>query len=100
MGNAFERKRAELFDKFAGVIKAHLDDAVSRGEIGPLDTAVVAHIWLGATNELLIRWLYAGEPAPARALPLLRMMLIEGARAAGRAGMAGTDLAGSGRNGR
>ncbi|MBI2964761.1 MAG: TetR/AcrR family transcriptional regulator [Chloroflexi bacterium] len=86
MGNAFERKRAELFDRFAGVIRSHLDDAVARGEIGAIDTAVAAHIWLGASSELLIRWLYAGEPAPARALPLLRTMLIEGARAASGAG--------------
>lgn len=85
MGNAFERKRAELFDRFAGVIRSHLDDAVARGEIGALDTAVASHVWLGATNELIIRWLYDGEPAPARALPILRTMLIEGARSAGGA---------------
>ena len=99
MGNAFERKRAELFDRFAGVIRAHLDDAVARGEIGALDTAVASHIWLGATNELIIRWLYDGEPAPARALPILRTMLIEGARSAAGA-VASTVASRGGRNGR
>lgn len=86
MGNAFERKRVELFGRFAGLIQNHLDDAVARGELGPIDTGVASHIWLGAIDELLIRWLYAGEPAPGRALPLLRTMLIAGVRAAGTAG--------------
>jgi AcrR family transcriptional regulator len=95
MGNAFERKRAELFDRFAGVIRSHLDDAVARGEIGALDTVVASHVWLGATNELIIRWLHDGEPAPARALPILRTMLIEGARSA-----AGAVASRGGRNGR
>jgi len=65
MGNAFEQKRAELFGRFAGLIQAHLDDAVARGEVGPVDTAVASHAWLGAINELLIRWLYTGQPTPA-----------------------------------
>ena len=85
MGNAFERKRADLFGRFAGLIQSHLDDAVACGEIGNLDTAVASHIWLGAINELLIRWLHDGDPAPSRALPLLRAMLIEGVRAASSA---------------
>lgn len=85
MGNAFERKRADLFGRFAGLIQSHLDDAVAQGEIGNLDTAVASHIWLGAINELLIRWLHNGEPAPSRALPLLRAMLIEGVKAASSA---------------
>ncbi|MBI4305463.1 MAG: TetR/AcrR family transcriptional regulator [Chloroflexi bacterium] len=85
MGNAFERKRADLFGRFAGVIKSHLDEAVERGEIGPVDTAVAAHIWLGAINELLIRWLYTGAPAPSAALPLLRTVLIDGLKSAGMA---------------
>jgi AcrR family transcriptional regulator len=84
MGNAFEQKRTTLFGRFATLIQAHLDDAVARGEIAPLETAIASHIWLGAINELLIRWLYTGEPAPARALPVLRTMLIEGVKAAGR----------------
>lgn len=83
MGNAFEQKRAELFGKFAGLVQAHLDDAVAKGEIGAIDTEVASHAWLGAINELLIRWLYTGKPAPSRVLPLLRVVLIEGTRMAG-----------------
>lgn len=84
MGNAFGRKRVELFGKFASLIRMRLDDAVRAGEIPPVDTMVVSHIWLGAINELVIRWLYSGEPAPAAALPILRAVLVEGTRA-GRA---------------
>lgn len=92
MGNAFERKRVELFGRFASLIRQRLDEASAAGEIPPVDTTIVAHIWLGAINELVIRWLYSGEPAPAEALPILRSVLVEGTRAshAGRvAGEAG-----------
>lgn len=92
MGNAFERKRVELFGRFASLIRQRLDEASAAGEIPPVDTTIVAHIWLGAINELVIRWLYSGEPAPADALPILRSVLVEGTRAshAGRvAGEAG-----------
>jgi AcrR family transcriptional regulator len=83
MGNAFERKRGELFGRFAAVVQSRLDEAVARGEIGRIDTAIASHIWLGAINELLIRWLYTGRPSPATAAALLRAVLIEGTRAAG-----------------
>jgi AcrR family transcriptional regulator len=83
MGNAFERKRGELFGRLAGVVKSRLDEAVALREIGPLDTSVASQIWLGAINELLIRWLYTGQPSPAAAASLLRAVLIEGTWAAG-----------------
>ena len=86
MGNAFERKRVELFGRFAGVIKKHLDAAVEAGEIGRVDTEVAAHIWLGATNEVVIRWLYGGRTSPAESLPLLKDVLVGGLRSAGREG--------------
>ena len=78
MGNAFERKRVELFGRFATLITKHLDAAVAAGEIPPVDTEIASHIWLGAINELIIRWLYGGRPAPAQSLPLLRSVLIGG----------------------
>jgi hypothetical protein len=86
MGNAFERKRVELFGRFAGVIKTHLDAAVEAGEIGRVDTEVAAHIWLGAANEVVIRWLYGGRTSPAESLPLLKDVLVGGLRSAGREG--------------
>ncbi len=82
MGNAFERKRVELFGRFAALIRDHLDAAVAAGELPPVDTEVAASIWLGATNEVVIRWLYDGRPSPADSYPLLRSVLVGGLKQA------------------
>jgi AcrR family transcriptional regulator len=78
MGKAFEAKRVEIFGRFAEIIKANLDEAVKAGEIRDVDTAIAAHVWLGAINEIVIRWLYEGTPQPAEAAESLRGILIHG----------------------
>jgi TetR/AcrR family transcriptional regulator, fatty acid metabolism regulator protein len=78
MGNAFEAKRIEIFGRFANVIQSNLDEAVRAKEIPPIDTAVAAYAWLGAINEVVIRWLYEGTPKPAEAAPTLRRVLVSG----------------------
>ena len=78
MGNAFEQKRVEIFDRFATVIRANLDDAITVGQIEQIDTEVAARVWLGAINELVIHWLYSGGPSPVRRLPDIRRLLVEG----------------------
>jgi AcrR family transcriptional regulator len=76
MGNSFERKRAEIFDRFAAVIQGRLDEASANGEMAHVDTALASRIWLGAVNELVIHWLYVGGPSPAdRADEISRMLL-------------------------
>ncbi|MDW8111667.1 MAG: TetR/AcrR family transcriptional regulator, partial [Candidatus Bipolaricaulota bacterium] len=42
LGATFEKKRLEVTDRFAAMIKRHLDEAVAVGEIEPIDTTVVA----------------------------------------------------------
>lgn len=76
MGNSFERKRVEIFDRFAVVIRGHLDAAVAAGEIEPVDTALAARVWLGAVNEVIIHWLYAGGSSPIESLKEFKSMLI------------------------
>ncbi len=79
MGNSFEKKRIEIFSRFAEAIKHNLDLAVQEGSIPPTDTSIVAYIWLGAINEVIIRWLYTGKPSPVKeALPVLRQVLLRG----------------------
>lgn len=76
LGAVFEEKRLELHDRFAGVIKAYLDEAVANGEIQPIDTEVTAYAWMGAINEVVIRWVYTGQPELHRLLIPLRTMLL------------------------
>ena len=79
MGNAFEKKRMEVHSRFVSLIKDNLDMAVEEGSIPPIDSAIASYIWLGAVNEVVIRWLYTGEPAPIKkALPVLKRLLLGG----------------------
>ena len=78
-GSAFARKRADLFAKFASLIKEQLDLAgVHRGS-PPVDTEVVAYAWLGAISEVVVKWLETGKTHPLEdALPTLRVVLPRG----------------------
>ena len=76
LGAAFEHKRLEVHRRFIRIIQSYLDQAVDEGAIPPLDTQVAAHAWMGALNEVVIQWVHTGEPAPERALPALRNILL------------------------
>jgi hypothetical protein len=76
LGSVFEEKRLEIHTRFAGVIKTYLDEAVANGEIPPIDTEVIAFAWMGAINEVVIRWVHTGQPEPTRLLIPLRTMLL------------------------
>ena len=80
MGNRFELKRAEIFDRFAGVIEARLRQAALNGETVPIDPALAARIWLGAVNELVIHWLHEGGPSPAQRADEITAVLMNGIR--------------------
>ena len=77
LGQLFEEKRLEVHDRFANLIKIYLDEAIAQGDIPPVDTEVVAFAWMGAINELVIRWVYTGEPAQPRILTTLRPILLQ-----------------------
>ncbi len=76
LGATFEKKRLEVTDRFAALIKRHLDEAVAVGEIEPIDTAVVAHAWMGAIYNLVIRWVMTGDPPAERIPPTLVSLLL------------------------
>ena len=80
MGNQFERKRAEIFDRFASVIEARLRMAFENGETLRIDPALTARIWLGAVNELVIHWLHEGGPSPAQRSDEIAAVLMSGVR--------------------
>src|SRR2546421_121799 len=63
LGPGFEQKLMQVRAQFAAVIQKYLDQAIEEGAIAPLDTEVASFVWLGAINELVSRWLVAGEPA-------------------------------------
>ncbi len=76
LGSVFERKRIEVNERFADMIKQYLDEAVTVGEITAGDTDVIAHAWMGAIYGIVIRWVYTGEPEPARIMATLPPLLL------------------------
>jgi len=76
LGETFETKRREINDRFAGIIQKYLDQAISDGSVPVIDTEVVARAWMGALNEVVLRWVYTGSPDPERATPALRTLLL------------------------
>lgn len=76
LGSAFEDKRRHILERFAAVIKTYLDQAIAEGEIPAIDTEVTALAWIGAINEVVIRWVYTGEPSPQDIQPVLRTLLL------------------------
>lgn len=76
LGSVFEEKQLELHDRFVQIIKGYLDQAVEEGEIPAMDTEITAQAWMGAINEVIIRWLFRGEPSPERILKSLRVVLL------------------------
>ena len=76
MGNAFEKKRTEIFERFASIIRSQLDAAVEAGEIDELDTGLAARVWLGAVNEIVVHWLFSGGPSPSETASELKRLLV------------------------
>ncbi|MGJ3239855.1 MAG: TetR/AcrR family transcriptional regulator [Anaerolineae bacterium] len=77
LGNVFEKKRMEVTDRFADLIQTYLDEAIHIGEIAPVDTDVVAHAWMGAIYNVVIQWVYTGEPEPERIMQALVPLLLK-----------------------
>lgn len=77
LGNGFEEKQLEIRTQFAHLIQQYLDKAIAEGIIPPQNTELAAFAWLGAINELVVRWLTAKEPRALEAIiPDLRALLL------------------------
>lgn len=76
LGNVFEKKRAEVNDRFARLIETYVKEAIALGDIAPVDSEVVAYAWMGAIYSLVIRWVTTGEPEPPRIMEHLVPLLL------------------------
>ena len=77
MGKPFENKRRQIFSRFASQIEAVLNQAVTSGDIPPLDSKLASYIWLGAISEVVMLWLQSADaPSPKEAYPHVRDMLL------------------------
>jgi AcrR family transcriptional regulator len=76
LGTVFEQKRMEITDRFAEMIRVYIQEAVDVGDIGPVDVEVVSHAWMGAIYNVVIQWVYTGEPDRDRILNALLPILL------------------------
>jgi TetR/AcrR family fatty acid metabolism transcriptional regulator len=77
LGSVFEKKRIEVNDRFAGLIRQYLNESITLGDIAPVDTEVVSYAWMGAIYGIVIRWVYTGEPDSERILRALLPLLLK-----------------------
>lgn len=77
LGSVFDKKRMEVTDRFAELIQTYLNEAIEVGDIESVDTEVIAHAWMGAIYNVVIKWVYTGEPSPERIMNELVPMLLK-----------------------
>jgi AcrR family transcriptional regulator len=81
-GPEFNARMIEIRASFANLIRAHLDEAVARGAIPPLDTATAATAWFGAMNEVVTHWALSDAPGRLEDVyPTIRALLLRGIQA-------------------
>lgn len=77
LGPSLDAHLTKLHERFARFIKEYLDRAVLDGSIAAIETEVVAYAWLGAIQEIVIRWLRGRDRGPLeRVMPALRVLLL------------------------
>lgn len=76
LGSVFEEKRLEVNNRFVTLIKGYIDQAVAAGDVPPVDSEIAARAWMGAIYEVVIRWVYTGEPEPSRILSTMLPLLL------------------------
>ncbi|HET7772117.1 MAG TPA: TetR/AcrR family transcriptional regulator [Chloroflexota bacterium] len=77
LGHAMDEHLMQVHERFIALIQRNLDAAVAAGRIPPLDTRIAATAWMGALNEVVVRWLHGGEPAQLQdVVPTLRQILL------------------------
>jgi len=77
LGTVFEKKRLEISDRFADLIRTYLDEAVTVGDIETVDTNIVSHAWMGAIYNVIIQWVYTGEPEKERIIEAMLPLLLK-----------------------
>lgn len=76
LGAIFEEKRLEVHQRFISLIQTYLDEAIAVGDIQPADTELIAMAWMGAIYQVVINWVYTGEPEPERIMSTLHPLLL------------------------
>jgi TetR/AcrR family transcriptional regulator, fatty acid metabolism regulator protein len=76
-GPRFHSRLADVQARFVAFLRHQLDEAVSQGLIGTLDTEVASQAWFGALHQVVTTWALADQPRPLEeTYPALRALLL------------------------
>ncbi|MCQ3937762.1 MAG: TetR/AcrR family transcriptional regulator [Chloroflexi bacterium] len=75
LGAVFEDRRRAINDRLTRLVQTRLEAAAAEGSIPPLKADLAARAWVGALNEIVTHWIYAGSPPLEETLPELRKFL-------------------------
>jgi AcrR family transcriptional regulator len=89
LGHGFDEQLMRTRGHFAAFIKGYLDKAVTSRAIAPLDTDIASWAWLGAINEIVVRWLVTRQPERLEDVyPQLQALLLRSVGALSQVGKA------------
>jgi len=76
LGAAFEERRRAINDRFAAVIQARIEKGIADSSLPAQNAGLAARAWVGALNEIVIHWIYTGQPDLETALPEIKAFLL------------------------
>ena len=76
LGAAFEERRRAINDRFAAIIQARIEKGIADGSLPAQNAGLAARAWVGALNEIVIHWIYTGQPDLETALPEIKAFLM------------------------
>jgi len=76
LGSVFENQRRTINNRLASIIQIRLDQAIQDGSIPPIQTDLAARVWVGALNEIVVHWIYTGEPDLVGSISPIRGFLL------------------------
>ncbi len=76
LGAAFEERRRAINDRLAGIIQERIEQGIRDGSIPAQPADLAARAWVGALNEIVIQWIYTGQPDLEQSVPALRALLL------------------------
>jgi len=76
LGAAFEERRRAINDRFAVIIQARIEKGIQDGSLPVQNAELAARAWVGALNEIVIHWIYTGQPDLENAIPEIKIFLL------------------------
>lgn len=76
LGAAFEERRRTINNRFAALIQARIEKGIQDGSLPAQNAEFAARAWVGALNEIVIHWIYSGNPDLETTIPEIKTFLL------------------------